>query len=190
VSRVTRDVLTVSCLQGRRSRSRSRSRSRGRDREHHERSRDRQRDQGRDRDGGGRGRDDRGRDDRGRDDRDYRPRRASSRERYSSDRASSSQPWQQPRRPDQSVATSSGYRRDDDGSTPVDEALVEDLLLQRVRARAARDFDSADGIKTQLKNLGVEVWDEQRCGKRLFGRRFCTQSNRFTETGSGQTCSG
>jgi hypothetical protein len=60
------------------------------------------------------------------------------------------------------VASSSGYRRDDDGTVLVDDALVEDLLMQRSRARTNRDYDQADSIKTQLKTMGIEVWDEER----------------------------
>ena len=39
------------------------------------------------------------------------------------------------------------YRRDDDGSAPCDEAKINQLLGDRVQAKMARDFDTADRLR-------------------------------------------
>jgi cysteinyl-tRNA synthetase len=46
-----------------------------------------------------------------------------------------------------------------DDYAPLAQALVDDLLVQRQEARAARDFATADGIRTRLVDLGVEIED-------------------------------
>jgi hypothetical protein len=46
---------------------------------------------------------------------------------------------------------------------------VEDLLIARITARKRRDFDRADSIKMQLRAMGVEIWDEERC-ERFFAQ--------------------
>jgi cysteinyl-tRNA synthetase len=46
-----------------------------------------------------------------------------------------------------------------DDYAPLAEALVDDLLAQRQAARAARDFATADEIRTRLVGLGVEIED-------------------------------
>jgi cysteinyl-tRNA synthetase len=46
-----------------------------------------------------------------------------------------------------------------DDYAPLAEALVDDLLAQRQAARAARDFATADGIRSRLVSLGVEIED-------------------------------
>ena len=46
-----------------------------------------------------------------------------------------------------------------DDYAPLAEAWVDDLLAQRQAARAARDFASADEIRSRLVSLGVEIED-------------------------------
>ena len=45
------------------------------------------------------------------------------------------------------------------GESTVDEAHIEDLLLQRRAARAARDFARADAIRGELTALGIAIED-------------------------------
>ncbi len=45
------------------------------------------------------------------------------------------------------------------GETAVDEARVEELLLQRRHARADRDFARADAIRDELARLGIAIED-------------------------------
>jgi cysteinyl-tRNA synthetase len=42
----------------------------------------------------------------------------------------------------------------------IDVAKVEQLLEERARARACRDFGEADRLREELKALGVEVTDK------------------------------
>eukprot|EP01049_Picozoa_sp_SAG25_P012353 SAG25_NODE_1658_length_2593_cov_111.862871_2_plen_326_part_00 len=58
--------------------------------------------------------------------------------------------------------TGHDYRRDDDGQTVVDEAVVNQLLAQRLRAKMAREYDAADQAKQQLSELGVRVLDKAK----------------------------
>eukprot|EP01047_Picozoa_sp_COSAG01_P087838 COSAG01_NODE_20392_length_956_cov_1.645274_1_plen_267_part_10 len=58
--------------------------------------------------------------------------------------------------------TGHDYRRDDDGQTVVDEAVVNQLLAQRLRAKMAREYDAADQAKQQLSELGVRVFDQAK----------------------------
>jgi cysteinyl-tRNA synthetase len=58
--------------------------------------------------------------------------------------------------------TGHDYRRDDDGQTVVDEAVVNQLLAQRLRAKMAREYDAADQAKQQLSELGVRVLDQAK----------------------------
>ena len=39
------------------------------------------------------------------------------------------------------------YRRDDDGSVPCDESKINSMLAERMRAKMARDFDTADRLR-------------------------------------------
>jgi len=57
------------------------------------------------------------------------------------------------------------YRRGDDGSiflSPEQQALVDGLLLERLRAKFKRDFDSADALRETLKQHDVFVDDRER----------------------------
>jgi cysteinyl-tRNA synthetase len=54
--------------------------------------------------------------------------------------------------------TAGGSGRDEKLTGAVD-ALVGALLEQRSRARAAKDFATADAIRDQLKNAGIELED-------------------------------
>ena len=54
------------------------------------------------------------------------------------------------------------YRRDDDGSAQVDERRVNELLADRLAAKRARDFDTADRIRDELRNMNVQVFDQVR----------------------------
>ena len=60
---------------------------------------------------------------------------------------------------------SHGYERDpsDDGDGDVDEARVNRLLTERVAAKRARDYDKADQLRDELRAMGVEVNDKDRC---------------------------
>ena len=55
-----------------------------------------------------------------------------------------------------------GYRRDDGGATPIDEARVYELLGRRLQAKAARNFAAADAAREALRELGVDVFDSSR----------------------------
>jgi cysteinyl-tRNA synthetase len=44
----------------------------------------------------------------------------------------------------------------------VDEAVVNQLLAQRLRAKMAREYDAADQAKQQLSELGVHVLDQAK----------------------------
>ena len=50
------------------------------------------------------------------------------------------------------------YRRDDDGSTRVDEEQVNRMLADRLQAKMSRDFPTADRIRDDLRGMGVEVY--------------------------------
>ena len=50
-----------------------------------------------------------------------------------------------------------GYRRDDDGSMPVDVERVNTILSQRHTLKMQRDFQTADMLRDQLRGMGVEV---------------------------------
>ena len=58
--------------------------------------------------------------------------------------------------------TGHDYRRDDDGSTRVDETKVNEMLATRLQAKMSRDFPTADAIRDQLRHMGVEVYDQER----------------------------
>ena len=60
------------------------------------------------------------------------------------------------------AAAGHGYRRDDDGSSKVDEDRVNDMLAERVQAKLRHDFSTADRIRDQLHSMGIEVWDQER----------------------------
>ena len=54
----------------------------------------------------------------------------------------------------------------DNGSTQVDEATVNALLAERMRAKMSRDFSTADRIRDELQRMhGVEVFDKERTWK-------------------------
>ena len=52
-----------------------------------------------------------------------------------------------------------GAAGDTDRLHPVVEALVGDALERRARARADRDFATADAIRTTLTDVGVQIDD-------------------------------
>eukprot|EP01052_Picozoa_sp_SAG31_P024492 SAG31_NODE_2087_length_6484_cov_5.038528_4_plen_556_part_01 len=54
------------------------------------------------------------------------------------------------------------YRRDDDGSVQVDERKVDELLAARLNAKRGRDFDTADRIRDELRDMGVQVFDQEK----------------------------
>ena len=54
-----------------------------------------------------------------------------------------------------------GYRRDDDGSMPVDVERVNTILSQRHTLKMQRDFQTADMLRDQLRGMGVEVVKEK-----------------------------
>ncbi len=70
------------------------------------------------------------------------------------------------------MASSDDYRRDDDGSATVDEMKVNTMLAARMQAKKSRDFCTADAIRDQLRQMGVEVFDKERTWKagQLSGR--------------------
>ena len=125
-------------------RRRSRSRSPGRSRS---RSRSRERD--------------RGRRSRSRSwSRERRRSRSRSPERW---RRRHSPPRDEPRRA--GAMAGSGYRREAgamDGSAPVDERAVDELIVLRMRARSMREYARADQLRDQLRGMGVEVYDDER----------------------------
>ena len=55
-----------------------------------------------------------------------------------------------------------GYRRDDDGSMPVDVERVNTILSQRHTLKMQRDFQTADMLRDQLRGMGVEVQDQEK----------------------------
>lgn len=57
---------------------------------------------------------------------------------------------------------SSGYFREEGDAGAVDEAVVERLLVQRNDARAGRDWKVADGLRDELRRIGVTVHDNER----------------------------
>jgi len=60
---------------------------------------------------------------------------------------------------------------DDDGSA-VDEGAVNALLAERSQCKRARDFDSADAIRDELKAVhGVSVWDKDLMWRKDLGPR-------------------
>lgn len=65
-----------------------------------------------------------------------------------------------------------GYERDpSDGSdADVDEARVNRLLEERVAAKRAREYDKADGLRDELRAMGIEVNDKDRCWRVRGGR--------------------
>jgi hypothetical protein len=58
-----------------------------------------------------------------------------------------------------------GYERDpsDDSGGDVDEARVNRLLTERVASKRAREYDKADQLRDELRAMGVEVNDKDRC---------------------------
>jgi hypothetical protein len=50
----------------------------------------------------------------------------------------------------------------DDGSVQVDEPKVNEMLAERNQARVCRDYDTADRIREQLRQMGVEVYDKEK----------------------------
>ena len=57
----------------------------------------------------------------------------------------------------------SGYKRGrDDGNENVDVQQIEALLEDRNTARRERRFDEADGIRDQLQNMDVHIYDKER----------------------------
>jgi len=59
-------------------------------------------------------------------------------------------------------STGHDYRREDDGSIPCDEPKINSMLAERMRAKMARDFDTADRLRDDLRRMGVEVFDKER----------------------------
>ena len=60
-------------------------------------------------------------------------------------------------------ARDSGYRRAaDDCERDVDEAKVHSLLERRARAKAARDFTTADAMREELRAMGIDVFDKDK----------------------------
>ena len=59
-----------------------------------------------------------------------------------------------------SVVHAAGYRREGPENPAVDDAVVEDLLVQRLAAKRARDYDTADELQFEIKKMGV--WLDNR----------------------------
>ena len=56
----------------------------------------------------------------------------------------------------------SDYVRGDDGGSPVDEKLVEELIEARTSLRRDRNFKAADKVRDDLQAMGVTLWDRDR----------------------------
>ena len=56
----------------------------------------------------------------------------------------------------------SGYRRADDGMGRVDEARVEQLLVEREGYRRQRDYENGDRVKVSLTAMGVRIDDKEK----------------------------
>jgi len=54
------------------------------------------------------------------------------------------------------------YTRGDDGTAQVDEAKVDQLLMDRTKARKTGRFDDADDIREELSDMGVRLFDKER----------------------------
>ena len=58
--------------------------------------------------------------------------------------------------------TGHDYRRDDDGTTQVDEDKINGMLADRLQAKMSRDFPTADRIRDDLRAMGIEVYDQEK----------------------------
>ncbi len=74
-----------------------------------------------------------------------------------------------------SVVHAAGYRREGPKNPAVDDAVVEDLLVQRLAAKRARDYDTADELQFEIKKMGV--WLDNR------SRVWRWKGNRDAEAG-------
>ncbi len=54
------------------------------------------------------------------------------------------------------------YNRSNSDSHPVDTARVNELIAARMNAKITRDFDRADALRMELRQLGVEVHDRDK----------------------------
>ena len=53
----------------------------------------------------------------------------------------------------------------DDGAVQVDEPRVNAMLAERMQAKMARDFGTADRLRDELRSMGIEVFDRERTWK-------------------------
>ena len=80
------------------------------------------------------------------------------------------------------MPTEHGYTRTDDGSVTVsaaDQATLDQLLLQRVIAKRTRDFDQADKLRDQLREVGCFV-DDKMSTYRMVVPRSAQQDAPYT----------
>ena len=68
------------------------------------------------------------------------------------------------------------YKRSPNDRHPVDVARVDSLIVARMNAKISRDFDRADSLRMELRQLGVEVHDRDKKG--LWTGRSALQSLR------------
>ena len=54
------------------------------------------------------------------------------------------------------------YKRSPNDRHPVDVARVDSLIVARMNAKISRDFDRADSLRMELRQLGVEVHDRDK----------------------------
>jgi len=54
------------------------------------------------------------------------------------------------------------YTRHDDGSVEIDQEQVDRLIGERLQAKFARDYETADQIRDQLRAMGVEMMDKEK----------------------------
>mmetsp|Transcript_12279 Transcript_12279/g.16570 ORF Transcript_12279/g.16570 Transcript_12279/m.16570 type:complete len:366 (+) Transcript_12279:77-1174(+) len=81
-------------------------------------------------------------------------------------------------RPPIDPSTGHDYRRADDGSTIVDLARVHFLLARRLACKMSRNYDEADKIRSELRDLGVEVQDKLKIWTaRPVGHNYQAQTN-------------
>merc|ERR1711924_517798 len=55
-------------------------------------------------------------------------------------------------------------------SAMISESEIVQFLVTRDRARANKDWTTADSIKTLLRDKGIEVWDKDKMWKAKDGR--------------------
>jgi hypothetical protein len=64
-----------------------------------------------------------------------------------------------------------GYTREPGDTALVDVKRVDAMLMERVDAKRTRDFDTADRIRDELREMGVEIYDRERTWRSRYARR-------------------